>query len=123
MPTQEISRSNWPEFFHGFTRGHQGWLATIEVFGSEIGAQVEARRLSFEGIAADSGEDRITLTVGRKPDLHLTHMVTGPTHVRLDQTEEGAKESLQIESAGETTTLVRLQPPIFPDLTDDVILE
>jgi Family of unknown function (DUF5335) len=126
MPTQEIFRKDWVEFFHNFSRAHQGWLATVEVFGSDFGAQVETRELPFEGISADLARvdaASIALTMGTKPDDHVTHRIIAPTHIRLNQTEEGAKESLQIESADKTTTLVRLQSPAFPDLIPDVILE
>jgi Family of unknown function (DUF5335) len=126
MPTQEISREAWPEFFHGFSSAHQGGLATVEVFGSEFGAQVEVRELPFEGITADlrkAGKDSIALMVGSTPDQHMTHTIVAPTHVRLDQTDEGANEALQIESAGETTTLVRFRYPEFPDLVPGTIVE
>jgi hypothetical protein len=116
MSTQEISREGWKEFFHGFSSAHQGWLATIEVFGSEFGAQIEVRELPFKGITTDlrtAGRDSIALMVGDTPDQHMTHTIAMPTHVRLDQTEEGANESLQIESASEATTLVRFRSPDF----------
>jgi Family of unknown function (DUF5335) len=126
MSTQEISREAWTEFFHGFSSAHHGWLATIEVFGSEFGAQVEVRELPFEGITADlqkSGKDSIALMVGRTADQHMTHTIVAPTHVRFDQTEEGANGSLQIESASAATTLVRFRSPAFPDLVPGAILE
>ena len=96
------------------------------MFGSEFGAQVEVRELPFEGITADlrnADRDSISLMVGRTPDEHMTHTIMAPTHVRLDQTEEGANEALQIESASEATTLVRFRSPEFPDLVPDAILE
>ena len=37
MPTQEIPREGWSEFFRGFNGAHQGRLAAVEVFGSEWG--------------------------------------------------------------------------------------
>ena len=126
MPTQEISRKAWPEFFHGFSSAHQGWLATIEVFGSEFGAQIEVRDLPFEGITADlrnPDKDSISLMVGKTADDHMTHTVMAPTHVRIDQTHEGANEALQIESADNATTLVRFRSPEFPDVAPGVILE
>ena len=126
MSTQEISREAWAEFFHGFSSAHHGWLATIEVLGSEFGAQIEVRELPFEGITADlpkAGRDSIALMVGRTPDQHMTHTIVMPTHVRFDQTEEGANESLQIESASEATTLVRFRSPALVDLVPGAILE
>ena len=114
MSTQEIPRSNWSEFCHGFSSAHQGWFATIEVFGSDIGAQIEARELPFVGITADPAKrakGTIALMLGRKPGEHLTHTITAVTHLRLDQAAEGENEALQIESTGDATTLVRFRPP------------
>lgn len=124
MSTQEIPRTDWSEFCHGFSTAHLGWFATIEVFGSDIGAQVEARELPFVGITADSrksGRDTIALMFGRKPGEHLTHTITAVTHLRLDQTAEGGNEALQIESTGNTTTLVRFLPPARPDLVPGIL--
>jgi len=56
MKTKEIPRNEWQEFFDIFSRQHEGWLVTLEIFGSEIGAQVEERGLAFEGIV-DEGDD------------------------------------------------------------------
>ena len=126
MSTQETTRNEWNEFSHGFSSSHQGWLATIEVFGSDLGAQIEARELPFEGITADTktpGQDTIALMVGRKPDEHLTHTITAPTHVRLVQTAEGENEALQIESTSDETTLVRFRSPALPDLVAGIIIE
>jgi hypothetical protein len=126
MSTQEVFRNDWSNFFHGFSSSHQGWLATIEVLGSELGAQIEGRELPFVGITTEStepGQDRIALMFGRTPDEHLTHTITGPAHVRLDQAAEGDNETLQIESDGDTTTLVRFRSPSMPDLVPGIILE
>ncbi|CAN5438101.1 hypothetical protein BH20ACI3_BH20ACI3_19140 [soil metagenome] len=42
MPTQEIPRDEWKTFLDTFSRQHEGWLATLEVLGTDIGAQQEA---------------------------------------------------------------------------------
>ncbi len=55
MPTQEIPRQEWNKFFDSFSRQHEGWLVTLEIFGPEIGAQEEARELPLEGISIASG--------------------------------------------------------------------
>ena len=126
MPTNEIPRERWPDFLHNFSSAHQGWLATVEVFGDELGAQVEARELPFEGITAEMnkpGSDRIALMIGGRPDSHVTHTITGATHIRLDQTEYGENEALQIEAPGQAVTLVRFRPPIGCDSAAGVIIE
>ena len=49
--TKEIARDEWTAFFDTFSYRHQGWLVTIEVFGSDIGAQVEGNPYSgFESL-------------------------------------------------------------------------
>src|SRR5688572_25306210 len=120
MSTLEIPHDEWAAFFEGFSRRHQGWLATVEVFGSDIGAQVEARELPFEGITADLKQDdgnSISIFIGKTPDEHVTHMILAPTHVRLKQTEAGADEALEIESATETT-LLRFRSAMPPEMVD-----
>ena len=126
MPTQEIPRDEWSAFFDSFSRQHEGWLATVEVFGDDLGAQVEARELRLEGITADlkgSNEDAISIMVGETPDDHVTHTITAPSHVRLEQTQEGANEALQIESASGATTLLRFRSAVLPEMVDGVVSE
>ena len=49
MSTQEIPRNQWNTFFDSFSRQHEGWLATLELLNTDLGAQEEANELSFEG--------------------------------------------------------------------------
>lgn len=126
MATREIPREEWIEFFDGFSRQHEGWLVTVEVLSSELGAQVEARELRLEGITADlkgDGEDTISIMVGETPDDHVTHTITAPSHVRLEQTQEGANEALQIESASGAMTLLRFRSAVLPEMVDGVVFE
>ena len=126
MATREIPRDEWTEFFDGFSRQHEGWLVTVEVLGSEIGAQIEVRELRLEGITAevkDDDEGAISIMVGETPDDHITHVITAPSHVRLEQTQEGADQALQIESASGATTLLRFRSAMLPEMVDGVVLE
>jgi len=41
MPTKEIPREEWNNFFDVFSRQHKDWLATLEVFSTDVGAQQE----------------------------------------------------------------------------------
>ena len=123
MKTKEILRSDWPKFFDSFSRQHEGWLVTLEIFGTEIGAQVEERELAFEGIVADSSDatrDEIAIMMGAKPDDHVTHSITRPTQVSLEQTDEGADVALAIKAANETTTLLSFRVAVLPETVDAV---
>jgi hypothetical protein len=121
MQTREIPRKEWGNFFDSFSRDHEGWLATLEVFGSEIGAQEEAHELPLEGvsIASETNEsETIAISMGKTAEVHVSHDVQKPTHVWLEQTDQGASAALEIESEDQTKTLLRFRSPVQPELVD-----
>jgi hypothetical protein len=121
---REIPREEWAEFLEGFSRQHEGWLVTVEVLGEGVGAQVEAEAKPLAGITAEpngGGEGSISITVGRTPAGRVTHNVASPTHVRIEQAENGADMALQVESSGGATTLVRLRSAMLPEMLDGVV--
>ena len=112
MPTQEIPREEWTRFLETFSRQHEGWLATLEILGTEIGAQQEARDLPFEGITAtskDSSPEAIAISLGKTAEDHVTHTISEPTRLWLEQTSGGANAALEIESADKVKTLLRFR--------------
>jgi len=126
MKTKEIAKNEWPEFFDNFSRKHEGWLAALEVFGAEIGAQVEERELAFEGIVDEWDEvqgNQIMIMMGAKPDDHITHSISRPTQVGLEQTDEGADAALAIKSADGVTALLRFRSPMLPEMVDAVVTQ
>jgi hypothetical protein len=126
MPTQEIPRDEWTTFLDTFSRQHEGWLATLEILGTDIGAQQEARDLPLEGISigsSDGAPKTITISLGKVPEDHIAHTITEPTRVWLEQTSEGANAALEIESADDVKTLLRFRSPLPADMVDGVVLE
>jgi hypothetical protein len=126
MPTQEIPRDEWKTFLDRFSQQHEGWLSTLEVLGTDIGAQQEAGDLPLEGITAtvkDNVPETITITLGKTSEDHVTHTVTTPTHVWLEQTSQGANAALEIESADDVKTLLRFRSALPADMVDGVVLE
>lgn len=123
---REIPRSEWVKFLDSFSRQHEGWLVTVEVLGAEIGAQVEAQELPLVGITAElkgGDEDAITIILGGQSTDRVTHNITQPTHVRIEQTESGADMTLQIESGDGVTTLVRFRSAMLPEMVDGIVAE
>lgn len=116
---REIPREDWVSFFNNFSRRHDRWLVTVEVLGADLGAQVEGRSLRFEGINADvkGGENRITIDLGHGLDESMTRTVSSPAHVWVGQTgtTTGTFETLDIEAADGTTTLVRFLAGVVPE--------
>ena len=124
MPTREIPREEWTAFLDSFSRQHAGWLSTVEVLGSAIGAQIEVREQPLSGISADlkgGKRDSISILVGDRSDNHVTHIIHAPSHVRLKETEEGAHEALQIESESGVTTLLRFRSTVRSELLDGYV--
>lgn len=121
MQTRQIERSNWPAFFNSFSRQHEGWLASLEILGPDLGAQVEEHELPFEGITDESDDaqgNTITIMTGGKADDHVTHKISRPTEVSLEQTDEGADAALAIKSEDGVTALLRFRSPILSEMVD-----
>ena len=121
MPTREIPRDEWGSFLDSFSRQYAGWLSTVEVLGSAIGAQVQSREQSLSGITAElkgKNRDVISILIGTTSDDHVTHVIHAPSHVRLKETAEGAHEALQIESENGVTTLLTFRSTIRSELVD-----
>ena len=126
METKEIPRDQWRSFFDVFSRQHEGWLATLEIFGPEIGAQQEAWQLPLAGVTFESRgsePETITIDLGKTPEDHVSHTISQPVHVWLEQTTEGANAALEIESADETKALLRFRSSMPPEMVDGVVLE
>jgi uncharacterized protein DUF5335 len=126
MTIQEIPRDEWKTFFDTFSRQHEGWLATLEILGSEIGAQQEARDLPLEGITVNSKDTvpkTIAISLGNTPEDHVTHTIIEPTRVWLEQTSQEANAAVEIESADEVKTLLRFRSALPADMVDGVVLE
>ena len=109
MKTQEILRRDWPKFFESFSRRHSGWPIILEVFGAEIGDQIEGRNLALEGISANlfQGGAKIEIMMGSNANHHVTHTIAAPTQVSLERTDEGADAVLLIKSSNDTAALLR----------------
>src|SRR2546430_12912880 len=126
MQSQELPRQEWNNFFDSLSRQHEGWLATLQVFGSDVGAQEEAHELPLEGVSVASEADKsesIAINMGRTPEDHISHTITKPEHVWLEKTDNGADAALEIESENEPKTLLRFRSPMPPEFVDGVVAE
>lgn len=126
MKRREIQRTEWSEFFDSFSRQHEGWLATLQIFNLEIGAQVQEQELSFAGIVAawdNRGGIEIAIMLGRSADDHVTHTIRDPIEVRVEQIDERADAVLAIKSEDGTITLLRFRFPILPEMVDGLFTD
>lgn len=124
MKTEEIPREQWDQLFHQFSFRHEGWLATLEIFTPDAGAQVEAHNIPFTGISlAGERGDAIVIDMHKTPSDHVSHVIQKPTRVLLQTTEAGAYAALEIEAEDDSRTLLRFRSAMPPELVDGVVLE
>lgn len=120
MVTREIPRNEWADYFDAFSRRHDGWLVTIEVFDKELGAQVEAEERPLKGISAGRQKREIEIMTGSEEDDSLTQIIEHPTRVQVEETAAGAEAAVAIESENEGTTLVRFRSTAAPEEVDGI---
>ena len=105
-----IEPSRWDEYLAELSRQAEGYDVTIEVLSPELGDQIEVRRARLSALAFDPREG-IAVAVS-DPEGHdelLRHVVAAE---RLEATDEpGVPDTLLIEDAEGTKTLVRLSAP------------
>jgi hypothetical protein len=113
IDTRQIPRSDWNDFFTAFSQRHDDEAVALEVLSPEIGAQTQARDLHLRGISpAGHHQDEGLAVMLDSPDgAHVTHMIPKPTHVWLQTAAGESEDSLEIESADGTKTLIRFAMP------------
>jgi hypothetical protein len=111
VDTTEIPRERWMSFLDTFSTAHEGWIVDVEVIGPEIGDQEEADRLPLVGIGADvkDGESRIEISLGGRPDGHLTRIIDRAKRVWVRASEMQVHEALAVESEDGTMTVVHFR--------------
>lgn len=109
MQTREIPRSEWPGFINSFSSRHLGWVVDVEVFGPDIGAQVEGTGLVLQGLTNEWDEmnrDSIVIMAGNRRDDHVTHSINRPREISLEKTDSGMDAALSIIGEDGTRTLL-----------------
>ena len=124
MQTKQIPKSEWAAFLNTFSRQHEGWLVKLEIFNPDLGAQVEQTGLALKGLA-DEWDDvkgnTIMIMAGNELDDHVTHSISNPTEVSLEQTDDGADVALSIKSADGTTALLSFRATVLPETVDALV--
>jgi hypothetical protein len=122
MQTREVPKDQWATFFGDMGKPDQldeyGPI-TIEALGEDVGDQVVARQKPFVGITFEtkgSGAGRIDIMAGDN-DTNISHTVERPKAVRLEVTDAGRVQAMQIEGEDEPTTLVYFRAGKDPSVT------
>ncbi len=109
MAMQEIPRQDWIRFCNDYSRDHEGWMATVEVKGGDVGDHVEARDMPLRGVTfEEKGTDKgsIQIYLDQGSNKNETHTISQPTHVFVNHDARG--EQLEVHAADGTKTLLQL---------------
>jgi hypothetical protein len=120
METVEILPARWSQALAEFSALHEGWLISVDILSSDMGAQAEIHDLPLTGVVAERQKtgDTITIAAARSAAGQITHTIHSPTRVWIERTSDGADAAMQIESAEGTTTILRLVTPARPETVD-----
>ncbi len=110
--TREIPREEWRGYFDSFSRDLEELVATLEVAGEEVGAQVEAENARLTGITYDDKDDILVIGLDSLGNVSedLERVVEKPRAIYLE-TEDGGVLTFDVEDAEGQKTLLRLAPP------------
>lgn len=105
MITQSIPKNEWSKFFNLVSKSIEGQEIQIEVAGLEIGDQIEAEWVPFDGISYDPKTDYIFIHTPL-----LDHTIVHPSTVLVAR-EENAIITINIPD-DETIQILQFNPPI-----------
>ena len=106
MKTREIPSRHWPEFFDRVSASLQGKSIDIEIDAPDIGAQVEARKLSLNGLSYDRRGDVVAIDTEA-----IEHLVRAPRQIYITG-DEDAVDSLEITVADGGKHIVSFSEPL-----------
>jgi hypothetical protein len=121
MKEHEIGASQWSSFLDSFSRQHEGWLVTVEEITDAGGVSgIEARELPLQGLSMDPRGYSISIAVGRSADDHLTHTISHPARIIVQQSDTGADRGLKIDRQTGRSTQIRFRAAARPDEVDGI---
>ena len=95
---------------------------SLDVLGSDIGAQPEIEHMPLLGVSADriDHDGTITISLARSRSAHFTHVIHDPTRVLVERTDSGPA-ALRIDAADGTTTILRFRSTPLPETVDGLV--
>ena len=106
MQTRELEKRYWKDFFDQVSSALQGKLIKIEVASLDLGAQIEADRISLNGLSYDIRGD--TFIVDAEA---LEHFIRSPQRIFVADGDEGIN-SIDVRCADGTEQILSFSEPL-----------
>jgi hypothetical protein len=122
MSLREIPESRWREFLEQFNRSHRAWLATVDHVGPTP-LHVDAGEHALRSVTPEESAGRIVsieICFQDDPRAPGAVRIQAPTHISVDETNEGTAQGLEILDAQGGRTQIRFRAAPLPEMLDGV---
>src|ERR1700733_10389618 len=108
---RDLPSESWRAYFDGLSRQLGAVEATVEIDGSDLGAQIEAESLTLTGISYDDRDKVLVINLAEpgSPLDEIEHMVQQPRRIAVDSTGTILPNAIEAEDAEGQRTLVELR--------------
>jgi hypothetical protein len=108
---KELPSETWRTYFDDLSRHLGAVEATVEIDGSDFGAQVEAERLILTGISYDDRDQVLAISLAEPGSARdgVEHMVQQPRRIAVGGTDAMLPTAIEAEDAEGQRTLVELR--------------
>lgn len=122
MRVREIPRGEWRTFLDEFSRNHRAWLASVDRLGHDAAPRVEVIERPLGAVTASETGRGVNIEIAFQHDSHAgdTVRIDDPATLRVDETDQGAARSLEIEDEHGERTRIVLRVAAPPGMLDGV---
>jgi hypothetical protein len=116
--TEELASASWRTYFDDLSRHLGAVEATVEIDGSDLGAQVMAERLILTGISYDDRDAVLVISLAEpgSPRDEIEHMVQQPRRIAVAGANAMLPTAIEAEDAEGQRTIVELRAvPELPE--------
>jgi hypothetical protein len=108
---QDLPSERWRTYFDDLSRHLGAVEATVEIDGSDLGAQVEAESLILTGISYDDRDEVLAISLTEPGSVRdgIEHMVQQPRRIAVDSADAMLPNAIEAEDAEGQRTLVELR--------------
>ena len=122
MNVREIPRSQWPAYFHQFSRAHRAWLATVDRDGATTD-RIEGIAHPLRSITPFVHNNRVVhIDIRFQDDAPGGEplRIQAPISVRVEETTEGIAQGIEVVDDKGITTRLRFRATARPEMLDGV---
>ncbi len=108
-----VQRSEWSNFARRFSKGHDGWSASLRVLQAPGGFELAVEDRPFRGLTFETRPaETLILSFGDEADEHLAHVIESPQDIGV--VDDGSSHcSLVVGSADGFGCVLDLEDPAF----------